>query len=81
MNDFNLFSRTYRVTAQADGTHRLDREDIARLRTRSVTGDIVPLGSVVRFRDIAGPDRVPHYNLYAKPTRRSAASARRVGLA
>jgi len=64
VNDFNLFGRTYRVTAQADGPHRMDREDIARLRTRSSSGEIVPLGSVVRFRDVTGPDRVPRYNLY-----------------
>ena len=64
VNDFNLFGRTYRVTAQADGEHRLDREDIARLRTRSTNGDIVPLGSMVTFKDIAGPDRVPRYNLF-----------------
>ena len=25
VNDFNMFGRTYRVTAQADGDHRLDR--------------------------------------------------------
>ena len=64
VNDFNLFGRTYRVTAQADGPHRLDREDIARLRTPNASGGIVPLGSIVRFTDISGPDRVPRYNLY-----------------
>lgn len=64
VNDFNLFGRTYRVTAQADAAHRLDPEDISRLRTRSESGAIVPLGSVVTFRDISAPDRVPRYNIY-----------------
>lgn len=64
VNDFNLFGRTYRVTAQADSQYRLDKEDIARLRARSNSGAMVPLGSLVEFRDVAGPDRVPRYNLY-----------------
>ncbi|MDJ0949387.1 MAG: multidrug efflux RND transporter permease subunit [Alphaproteobacteria bacterium] len=64
VNDFNLFGRVYRVTAQADSPHRLERDDIARLRTRSLDGDIVPLGTVVDFRDVTGPDRSPRYNLY-----------------
>lgn len=64
VNEFNLFNRTFRVIAQADGPHRLTRSDIARLKTRSANGAIVPLGSVVRFRTITGPDRVPRFNLY-----------------
>jgi len=64
VNDFNLFGRTYRVTAQADGAYRLSEQDIARLRTRSETGASVPLGSLVSFSYDSGPDRVPRYNLY-----------------
>ncbi|MGL1143182.1 efflux RND transporter permease subunit, partial [Vibrio parahaemolyticus] len=29
VNDFNMFGRTYRVTAQADGDYRLDPQNIA----------------------------------------------------
>jgi len=64
VNDFNLFGRTYRVTAQADAPYRVSVEDIASLRTRSNDGAIVPLGSLVTFEDDSGPDRVPRYNLY-----------------
>ncbi len=64
VNDFNAFGRTYRVTAQADSQYRINQEDIARLKTRSASGAMVPLGSVVTFRDISGPSRVPRYNLY-----------------
>jgi hydrophobe/amphiphile efflux-1 (HAE1) family protein len=64
VNDFNLFGRTYHVTAQADLPFRKERADLARLRTRNVNGDMVMLGSVVNFRDISGPDRVARYNLY-----------------
>jgi len=64
VNDFNLFGRTYHVTAQADLPFRKDRADLARLRTRNANGDMVMLGSVVDFKDVSGPDRVARYNLY-----------------
>jgi multidrug efflux pump len=47
VNDFNRFGRTWRVMAQADAPHRDGVEDIANLRVRSVTGEMVPIGSMV----------------------------------
>jgi multidrug efflux pump subunit AcrB len=64
VNDFNMFGRTYHVTAQADGDFRLDPESVAKIRVRSTEGAMVPLGSLVTFREIAGPERVPRYNLF-----------------
>lgn len=64
VNDFNFLGRTYRVTAQADYQFRDEAEDIARLRTRSNTGAIVPLGSMVTLRPQTAPDRVVRYNLF-----------------
>ncbi|MDQ4147589.1 MAG: efflux RND transporter permease subunit, partial [Pseudomonadota bacterium] len=64
VNDFNLFGRTFRVTAQADAAYRLDPADIMRLRARSSTGAMVPLGSIAELRWTTGPDRVVRHNLY-----------------
>ncbi|HEX2238200.1 MAG TPA: multidrug efflux RND transporter permease subunit, partial [Gammaproteobacteria bacterium] len=64
VNDFNLFGRTFRVTAQADAPYRLDPADIMRLRARSSTGAMVPLGSIAELRWTTGPDRVVRHNLY-----------------
>jgi hydrophobe/amphiphile efflux-1 (HAE1) family protein len=64
VNDFNILGRTYHVTAQADFQFRKENPDLGRLRTRNAAGDMVQLGSVVSFRDVAGPDRVARYNLY-----------------
>jgi HAE1 family hydrophobic/amphiphilic exporter-1 len=64
VNDFNILGRTYRVTAQADNPFRLSVRDVENLRTRSTSGDMVPLGAVATFRDITGPYRVPRYNLF-----------------
>ena len=64
VNDFTLFGRNYRVTAQADAPFRTTPEDIARLRTRNASGDMVPLGSIVAVRPTSGPDRIVRHNLY-----------------
>ena len=64
VNDFNMFGRTYRVTAQAEGDFRLSQENVNRIRVRNVDGAMVPLGSVVTFVQNTGPDRVPRYNLF-----------------
>ncbi|MEM6487457.1 MAG: multidrug efflux RND transporter permease subunit [Pseudomonadota bacterium] len=64
VNDFNLFGRTYQVIAQADAPFRETADDVARLRTRSDDGAMVPLGSVATFEDTTGPLRQPRYNLF-----------------
>ena len=75
VNDFNMFGRTYRVTAQADGDFRLDPESVSKIRVRSLDGAMVPLGSLVTFREIAGPERVPRYNLFPSAEVQGAAAA------
>ena len=64
VNDFNILGRIYRVTAQADNPFRLSVSDVAALRTRNDTGEMVPIGSVATFSDTTGPYRVARYNLY-----------------
>jgi hydrophobe/amphiphile efflux-1 (HAE1) family protein len=64
VNDFNLFGRTFRVTAQAAAPYRIEPRDILNIRVRNASGGTVPLGSFTTVRDTAGPYRVPRYNLY-----------------
>ncbi|GAA5484225.1 efflux RND transporter permease subunit [Haloferula sargassicola] len=64
VNDFNQFGRTYRVIAQAESEYRDDASDVRLLTTRSTTGNIVPLGSLVDMQRTVGPDRVVRHNLY-----------------
>src|SRR5262249_8810389 len=67
VNDFNLLGRTFRVTAQAEDSYRLDPKDVLQIRGRNSSGSTVPLGSFTSLRDITGPYRVPRYNLYPAP--------------
>jgi hydrophobe/amphiphile efflux-1 (HAE1) family protein len=64
VNDFNLLGRTYRVIAQADLPFRDDVGDIALLKTRSNSGEMVPIGAVATLKDKTGPYRAVRYNLY-----------------
>src|SRR3546814_17124576 len=61
VNDFNMFGRTWQVIAQADGGFRDSVEDIGNLRTRNVTGEMVPIGSMVKVSETFGPDPVLRY--------------------
>ncbi len=64
VNDFNAFGRVYQVRAQADQAFRIERDDILKLKVRSESGDLVPLGTLVEIRDSTGPALVQRYNMY-----------------
>ncbi len=64
VNDFNLFGRTFRVTAQANADSRMTTKDVLAIRVRNLGGETVPLGSFTTVRDTSGPYRWPRYNLY-----------------
>jgi hydrophobe/amphiphile efflux-1 (HAE1) family protein len=64
VNDFNMFGRPYRLVIQADASFRADPANVSRIRVRSTDGQMVPLGSLVTFNEVAGPERVPRYNLF-----------------
>jgi hydrophobe/amphiphile efflux-1 (HAE1) family protein len=64
VNDFNYLGRTFQVIAQADEQFRGSAEDIAKLKVRNASGEMVPIGSVATFRSETAPYRVPRHNLY-----------------
>ncbi|HWU26972.1 MAG TPA: multidrug efflux RND transporter permease subunit, partial [Rhizomicrobium sp.] len=64
INDFNFLGRTWRVTAQADAPHRAEVGDIGLLKTRSASGAMVPLDSIMTLKNTSGPWRAVRYNLY-----------------
>ena len=64
VNDFNRFGRVYQVRAQADAPYRSQPEDILALKTRTASGGMVPLGSLVKVTSTYGPEMVVRYNGY-----------------
>lgn len=65
INDFNQSGRTYRVTMQADATFRSRPEDLGNIHVRSdATGEMIPLKSLIKVRNIIGPEQIERYNGY-----------------
>lgn len=64
VNDFNKFGRTFQVVVQADAPYRERAEQIAQLKVRSNSGQMVPLGSLVTVKETYGPPRANRYNAY-----------------
>ncbi|MCD8378570.1 MAG: efflux RND transporter permease subunit [Candidatus Gastranaerophilales bacterium] len=68
INDFNQFSRVYRVYIQADAPYRIKPSDFEKIYIRNKNGGMVPLTSIVRFENTAGPYIINRYNLYSAVT-------------
>ena len=64
INDFNLFGRTFKVMMQADHHFREKADDITRLEVRNTAGQMIPLETLVKVEDTAGPQAIFRYNLY-----------------
>ncbi|MEM7612778.1 MAG: efflux RND transporter permease subunit, partial [Pseudomonadota bacterium] len=64
VNDFNLFGRTYSVYVQGDAQFRDEISDVARIKVRNATGNMIPISSVVEMQQTFGPDPVIRYNGY-----------------
>jgi len=64
VNDFNYLGRTYQVRVQSDEQFRRTPQDIARLKARNTSGEMVPIGTVAQLRSKTIPYRVPRYNLF-----------------
>ena len=63
VNDFNYLGRTYQVSPGRRQFRRTP-QDIARLKARNASGEMVPIGTVAQLQDKTIPYRVPRYNLF-----------------
>jgi len=68
INDFNLFGRTYKVTAQAEAAARASPESVDGLYVRSDQGNMVPLSTLVAIKEIQGPEYIERYNVFRAVT-------------
>ena len=64
INDFNQFSRTYRVIMQAESRFRQNPADLQYYYVRNDEGAIVPLTTLAKLEPILGPTSLTHFNLY-----------------
>jgi len=75
INDFNLYGRTFRVTAQAEGSARTKPDAVAGLYVRTAAGDMVPLSTLVSVKQKEGPEYIERYNIYRAATLNGTAAA------
>ncbi len=64
VNNFTLFGRGFKVTAQADAPFRARPEDIGRLELRNAKGEMTPVAAVATVEEAYGPQTVNRFNLY-----------------
>jgi len=64
VNDFNLFDRVYKVMVQAEASLRSNPENIRNIYVRSQGGDMIPLSTLVKIKEISGPLIIQRYNMY-----------------
>src|SRR5262249_47097727 len=64
VNDFNLFGKVWKVMVQAEGSRRINKDDIEHLYVLNQKGQRVRLDSLGDANYALGPIDVPHYNMY-----------------
>jgi HAE1 family hydrophobic/amphiphilic exporter-1/multidrug efflux pump len=74
INDFNLFGRTFRVTAEAEPAARTLPDAVNTLYVRTAAGDMVPLSSLVSIKATHGPAYIERYNVFRAVTINGAAA-------
>jgi HAE1 family hydrophobic/amphiphilic exporter-1 len=68
INDYNKYSRTWRVMAQADQEYRSKMEDITQLQVRDRDGRMIPLSTLLTIDETAGPQVIYRFNAYPSAT-------------
>jgi HAE1 family hydrophobic/amphiphilic exporter-1 len=64
VNLFNKFNQVFQVYIQASDRYRLQHRDIQNLYVRNGLGEMVPLGTLIRFNWTRGSELITRYNLY-----------------
>ncbi len=63
VNSFNEFGRQWQVTLQAEGDFRRLVAKLNLFQVRNKLGQMVPLGTLVRMKEISGPIFITRFNL------------------
>ncbi|HEY5264425.1 MAG TPA: multidrug efflux RND transporter permease subunit, partial [Steroidobacteraceae bacterium] len=68
VNDFNLFGRTFKVTAQAEAKARAAPDSVNGLYVRTARGDMVPLSTLVTIKRKMGPEYIERFDVFRAAT-------------
>ncbi len=64
VNYFNQYGRVWQVYVQAEGEFRTQADNVGRFYVRNGTGQPVPLSTLVRMREVNGPEFTTRFNEY-----------------
>jgi hydrophobe/amphiphile efflux-1 (HAE1) family protein len=64
VNDFNLYNRVYKVMIQAEPEFRTGPDSIRKIYVRSNNNNMIPLSTLTKVKEGAGPSLVQRYNMY-----------------
>lgn len=68
VNDINFGTQVNKVVIQSDWKYRKDIDSIKNLYVQSQTGEMVPLGSLIKLTKVLAPRTVERYNQYPSAT-------------
>jgi len=68
VNDFNKFGRVYRVYLQADSEFREKPSDVDKIYVKNKQGKMLPLSSVIKYKNVTGPYSLTRFNMYKAVT-------------
>jgi hydrophobic/amphiphilic exporter-1 (mainly G- bacteria), HAE1 family len=64
VNYFNQYGRVWQVYVQAEGEFRTHADNVGRFYVRNAAGHAVPLSTLVRMREVNGPEFTTRFNEY-----------------
>src|SRR2546428_64893 len=64
VNYFNQYGRVWQVYVQAEGQFRTQADNVGRFYVRNAAGQPVPLSTLVRMREVNGPEFTTRFNEY-----------------
>jgi len=68
VTQLNKFGQVFQVYVQAESQFRMRPDDIRNLKIKTPAGQMVPLGTLLEIRNVAGPSLISLYNLYPSAT-------------
>jgi HAE1 family hydrophobic/amphiphilic exporter-1 len=68
VGQINKFGRVFQVYVQSESQFRTSPDDIAGFKIKTPDGQMVPLGTLLQVKRVAGPSLITLYNLYPAAT-------------
>ncbi len=62
--DFIRFGKLYRINIKAEGQYRMDESSLGQVYVKGLTGNMIPINTLVNLKKVYGPESLSRYNLF-----------------